>query len=281
MAVIDLHCHSTASDGELSPADIVRYAADAGLSALALTDHDTCEGLGQAQSAAREIGMRFWPGVELNIAWDGPGHFHLLAYGIDGNNHQLADTLTWIQGRRIVRNSAILERMRQAGIDADEATLAELSGNGVTGRPHLAELLVRRGVARDQDDAFRRFLAPGGSFYVSRETLGLEQALAAIHAAGGIAVVAHPRSLHLDWNTLEERLTRWKDMGVRGLEAHHSFAPHSYGKRLEELAHRVGLGVTAGSDFHRRGHPRVRLGRTMGRRKIRPRFAELLERELD
>jgi predicted metal-dependent phosphoesterase TrpH len=281
MPIVDLHCHSTASDGALSPAELVRYASEKGLEALALTDHDTCEGVPEARAEAHRLGLRFWSGVELNIAWGGGGHFHLLAYGVDEDHPKLASTLDWIQERRVARNTAILERMRAGGVDVQEDDLAALSRDGVAGRPHLAQLLVDRDVARDLDDAFRRFLGPGTAFYVKRETLGLEPALEAIHASGGIAVVAHPRSLRLDWQTLEERLLHWRTLGVRGIEAYHSSTPTAYGRRIEELARRLGLGVTAGSDFHRPGDRRVRLGRVMGRRKIRPRFAQLLDSALD
>ena len=270
--MVDLHAHSSESDGSLRPGALVAVAEKAGLSALALTDHDTIRGLEEAEAAARKAGIRLIPGIEIEVAYTG-GEFHLLGLGIYGWRGEFAETLKKLQNERHLRNKAMLEKMREAGIAVEYREIEDLAGGDIVGRPHFARILVAKGLARNDEDAFARFLRPGMPYYVQKRALNLAEATALIHLAGGKAVIAHPLSLYLGWKVLPERLRSYRDLGVDGIEAFHSNASYREGKRLEAIAEELGLLVSAGSDFHGDHLPSRKLGRSCEGRPIEDRFA--------
>ena len=278
--LIDLHTHSTASDGSLTPSLLMEEAAKRGLSAIALTDHDTVNGLEEAARAARERGIRFIPGIELEILWNQEtgGEFHLLGLGITRPSRGFTAAVTELSRRREERNLEIVEKMNKAGVTVSYDEVRALAGPKVRGhsigRPHFAALMVKRKIVKNRNQAFLRYLGRGKPFYMPKAGLEFERAAAAIKESGGIAVLAHPMSLYVAWGRLPNLIENLKERGLDGLEAWHPTAKVRDCKRLEELGKNLGLLVTAGSDFHGEARPDRKLGLTAGGKKIDESFLE-------
>jgi len=261
--MIDLHTHSTASDGSLSPAALIDHAKKAGLRALALTDHDTVDGVAEARHRAGEVGIAFVPGVEIEIEFD-PGEFHLLGLGIDEGRADIQEALAELARARLDRNRRIVELFKSDGIDLDLDAIEAAAGSGRIGRPHIAGELARRKIVRTKQEAFDRFLGKGRPFYLPKDCLALGRALSLIAAAGGIAVVAHPYSLFVSKTKLAGLMDEWKEMGIEGIEAYHPTAKLGQCRILDQMARDRGFLVTAGSDFHSKEKPECGIGRTAG-----------------
>ncbi|MDR1419421.1 MAG: PHP domain-containing protein [Treponema sp.] len=269
--MIDLHTHSDASDGDLSPRELVRTAALQGIGALALTDHDTIKGLECARNEAAIRGIRFIPGIEIEITENGArqqGEFHLLGLGMERPSPGFLAALESLARLREERNLEILDRMRESGIEADYGELRALSGGYSVGRPHFAAFLVNRRVVGNREQAFARYLGRGKPFYVPKAGLEFDQASALIRESGGIPVLAHPMSLYIAWGRLPDFIRDLKERGLAGIEAWHPSAKVRSCARLEALAASLDLRVTAGSDFHGSARPDRKLGHTSGGRKI-------------
>jgi predicted metal-dependent phosphoesterase TrpH len=274
--MVDLHTHSTQSDGTFAPAALIQKAASEGLCALALTDHDTVDGLAEAEQAARTLGLRFIPGIELEIN-NNTGECHLLGLGLDRNNGEIIAAAALLKKAREERNMKILERMRDAGISADYADIRSLSGGGCVGRPHFARYLVQVKAARNVMQAFDKFLARNRPFYVPREGLDFEFAVNAVHSAGALAVLAHPASLYLSWGKLPDAIAALRERGLDGIEAWHPAATPNTCRRFVELGRSLGLLITASSDFHGENRPDRKLGRTSGGIKIDDSFLQAFD----
>jgi predicted metal-dependent phosphoesterase TrpH len=281
--MIDLHTHSTASDGSLGPTALIQKAADRGLNAIALTDHDTIDGLAEASAEAARLGMRFIPGIELEISASGTqdapaepvkGEFHLLGLGIHSPSEGFLQAVAELGRRREARNREILGRINEMGIAAEYAELEALSGGGSMGRPHFAALLVARRVVKTREQAFARYLGKGKPLYVPKAGLDFEEAGQLIRESGGIAVLAHPMSLYISWGRLPDYIKTLAEWGLQGLEAWHPTATVHACRRLEELGKALGLRITAGSDYHGEARPDRKLGLTAGGRKIEDAFLE-------
>lgn len=273
--MIDLHAHSTASDGLLSPSQLVTLAHKNGVTMLALTDHDTVAGLAEAAQACQQYGIRFVPGIEIEVEVD-TGEFHLLGLGLHAWNSPWAGRVRQLQALRVERNLRIFEKMREAGIRGNYEEVEQLAVGGQVGRPHFARFLVQRGKVETVQEAFNHFLGRGQLFYEKKAALPLQEALDLVHTGGGLALLAHPLSLQLGFGELEERLIAWKSQGLDGLEAWHPGAEPRQCRRLEALARRCGLKVSAGSDYHGENRPGRKLGWTAGGLAIDDRFAEEL-----
>ena len=282
MSLVDLHTHSTASDGELSPTALVEKAKRLGISTLALTDHDTVAGVAEARKAAISTGIEFITGIEIEIEFE-PGEFHLLGYGLDESSPLLLHTTVRLAAARHERNMAILVRLESEGLltAADTEEVVALSRNSYLGRPHLADLLVRAHRARNRQDAFDKYLGKGRPFYIKKSCLPLEEALSVIHAAGGIPVVAHPYSLFVSKARLGELFSLWKERGINGIEAYHPTAKYGQCAILERMARERDMFVTAGSDFHGKARPECGLGHTAGGKPIDDRFRDELVSALE
>lgn len=263
----DLHTHSRASDGSYTPAELVAHAASQGVTVLALTDHDTFAGNAEAAAAAVSHGIRFIPGIELDIEWK-PGECHLLGLGLKSVHADLAGILERLQAGRLERNTGIVEKMRASGIDIDMERLLAIAGGGTLGRPHFAQFLVESKVVKNRQQAFDRYLAKDRPFYLDRKGIALDEGIAAIRASGGVPILAHPLSLYISWGTLPKIIEDFRDKGVLGIEAWHPAARVVECERLEALARSLGMCVTAGSDFHGAARPDRKIGRTAGRRPI-------------
>jgi predicted metal-dependent phosphoesterase TrpH len=274
--MIDLHAHSTHSDGELTPAALVDAARAAGLTAVALTDHDVLSGLGEAAARAAEWGLCFVPGVELeiNVA---DGEFHLLGLNLRGDLPPLAKRLVAVREHRARRNERIIRKMNEAGLPVTMEEIAALAKGEVISRLHFAASLVNRGLVASIPEAFARFLGKGRPFYDPKLGLDLPEAITLIHTAGGKAVIAHPLTLGLPWEKLFAFLREGRERGLDGIEAYHSdFSPADC-RRLEEFGRSAGFIVTAGSDFHGSRVPGRRLGYSSGGMEIGPEFLVGLE----
>lgn len=270
--MIDLHTHSTASDGQYTPSELVFKAKDAKISVLALTDHDTVSGHEEAEAASKEAGITFIPGTELEIQWP-TGEFHLLGLGLKAPSKQLLDIITYLQNERNTRNTKIVNKMQAAGVSITMEQLENLNPGKTIGRPHIADFLISQKIVKNRQQAFDKYLGRGRPWYVPRSGADLKEAVSAIISSGGIPVIAHPLSLYVSWGKLEPVLKEIHDTGVQGLEAWHPGARVVEAQRLEELARKIGFFITAGSDFH---GEKVRsdrhLGHTSGDRKIDDRF---------
>ena len=242
-AFVDLHMHSTASDGSRAPADVVRAASAAGLVGIALTDHDSVAGLAEARAAGEELGVRVVNGVELS-AVEGTTETHVL--GLHLRDLGVLDRgLAELREMRVRRGERIVERLNELGVSVTFADVLTHSGAGVVGRPHVARALIADGWATDSRDAFDRYLGAGRPAYVGKEQLGMADAIAMIHAAGGIAVLAHPGG-----GATKDRLDALRALGLDGLEVRHP--SHSPGdiNRLTSIAEQLDLVVSGGSDWH-------------------------------
>ena len=266
--MIDLHVHTTASDGQYSPTQIIEMASEKNIGTIAITDHDTIAGLEEGAAAAKTHKITFVPGVELNISYP-TGEFHLLGLGFKKISPSLTEILDNLVKNRDLRNIQIIEKMREAGVDI---TLEEMQADfpdTVLGRPHFAAELVKKKVVKTRQQAFDRFLAKGRPWYVARVGSNLDEAIVAIKESGGVPVIAHPMSLYLSWGKLPDALQNFYERGVMGLEAFHPGARVTECLRLEELAQKIGYFVTAGSDFHgEKIRSDRRLGHTCGGRTI-------------
>lgn len=266
MALIDLHTHTTASDGSYSPGELVAQAARNGLAAVAITDHDTLAGLPEATAAGQAHGVDVVPGVELSVA-DGDHSVHLLGLFLPDRPGPLAEALAYLRERRHNRNRLILDKLRAQGVPVEYKAVTALA-KGAVGRPHIAQVLVSMGVVTSIKEAFTRYLGSHGRAYVPKDKLSFERAVALIHDEGGLASLAHPYLLGLAGPALAETVARYRDIGLDAIEAF--YTEHSQAQTLEylALARRYGLAVSGGSDFHGAAKPEVELGRGRGNLRV-------------
>ena len=247
--MIDLHLHSTYSDGTCSPAELVSMGARKGLIAISITDHDTIEGVGEAVEAGRRSGIDVISGIELSVVL-GDCSLHLLGYGFDWQNNILIDKLGVLQQARHERNMRILGKLEKSGVRITEEELAEISGGGQSGRPHIARLLVEKGVVGSMDHAFETYLAKDKPAYVKRFVYSAQEAISVLHRVGGIAVMAHPVQLGYSLDRIPDIVTRLKEYGLDGIETYYPTQKGRIRKKLKEIARECDLLETGGSDYH-------------------------------
>ena len=256
----DLHCHSTRSDGLLSPSAVVRRAAERGVDVVALTDHDEVAGLPEARAAARDAGIEFVAGSEISVTWQGDT-IHVVALGIDSQEAGMAEGLALVRSGRDARARRIGEALGQAGIpDAFQGALAYVTSERLISRTHFARYLVETGYVRDMKDAFKRYLTTGKPGYVPHAWASLSQAVEWIHGAGGQAVVAHPGRYKLTAAGLRALLAEFRDLGGDALEVlspSHTTAQYA---EFATLARTFGLKGSCGTDFHGPGESRMEFG---------------------
>lgn len=277
--MIDLHVHTTASDGQYTPSQIIQKAAEKQIKVIAITDHDTIAGIEEAISEGEKLGVKVVPGIEINISFP-TGEFHLLGHGITKPSDSLKSIVENVLKNRTERNALIIEKMNADGVPL---TMEELSADfpdTVIGRPHFAAELVKYKVVKTRQQAFDQYLARGRKWYVPRVCTNLDEAIVAIRESGGVPVIAHPMSLYLSWGRLPDFLTDCYEKGVVGIEAFHPGARVTECLRLEELGRKIGFIITAGSDFHgEKIRADRKLGHTAGGKKIDNKyyFEELLK----
>lgn len=257
--MIDLHVHTDRSDGSDPPERIPALAAAAGCSAVAVTDHDRLDGIERARAAAAGSGVRVVGGCELSCDSDA-GTVHVLAYFVEDGDGPLHDALGGLQRGRADRNRRLAARLAELGLPAPLEEIEAEAGGGSVGRPHVAAVLVRKGVVSSVQEAFDVWLAAGRPAYVERPRLTVAEAARTIHAAGGVAVLAHPLSLSLPPRELARAVAELAAAGLDGLEALYGrYGPHER-RLLAELAATHDLVATGGSDYHGTYKPDLRVG---------------------
>ncbi|MCX7786952.1 MAG: PHP domain-containing protein [Spirochaetes bacterium] len=271
--MIDLHTHTSASDGTYTPTQLVEEALRLKLNVLAITDHDTIDGLLEAERVCSEKGITFIPGIEIEIEYEG-GEFHLLGLGIWDWKGAFWKKLQVLQAQRLERNLLILAKMQADGIVVEYEEIKKLAGGAIVGRPHIAQYLVQKGIAYSIEDAFHRFISPGKPYYAKKKAPSLKEGVDLIHSGGGKALIAHPDTLCLGSQQAETVLRMYKDMGVDGIEAYHPRVTKAVGAQWEAMADRLGLLVSAGSDFHGPSIPDRSLGRSSEGMWIEDSFAK-------
>ena len=274
--MIDLHCHSTFSDGSFTPEELADKADAIGLSALALSDHDTMAGIPRFLEAAKPYAFEPVPGVELSV--DCPhGVMHMLGYWMDPDNEPLNRQLEWIRDGRTARNREILRKLNELGFAVTEAEVRAKAGEDVVGRPHFAQVMIDKGYVKDKYDAFDNWLGDGKPAYADRPRLTAEVAIDLLRAAGGVPVLAHPFTLHLGKESMENLLRTLKDRGLAGMECYYSEHSADLTRDYLELAARLDLVPTGGSDFHGEASPGVEMGTGMGGLNVPDETVETLE----
>jgi len=243
-AHVDLHCHSTASDGEYPPAEVAQRAHVAGLAAIALTDHDTTGGVPEAARAGAALGVRVVSGCEFSVKapW---GELHLLGYFLPPGHERLEAFLATTRAARQRRAEQIVAHLRRLGVAIELADVLAAADGGALGRPHVARVLVERGVSSDINDAFGRYLGRGRPAYVEKPLPTLRQVTDLVHAVGGVAVAAH-----LGDRGSEGQIRQFQADGLDGLEVRHPSHSEAIERRLAALAERLGLVISGGSDWH-------------------------------
>lgn len=266
---VDLHVHTTCSDGHFSPRQVVKLACKAGVRAIAIADHDNIDGIDEAQSAGEEYGLEVFAAVELSSQWQDHPDIHLLGYGFDHHDPQFKRQLARFQTFRAGRNQQIVEKVnRQLAAEGRAAldfnTITQSAG-GTIGRPHIAQALRRAGYVASHDDAFDRYLEPNN---VAKCFFPIDEAIALIHATGGVAVLAHPPYVTRNHAELENLVESFAAMGLDGLEAYNNGVNQDGVFWLINLARRHGLIVTGGSDFHGSEGSEITIGGGQGRLPI-------------
>lgn len=262
---IDLHIHSTASDGTLTPSEILAMAVRLGLKAIAITDHDTLSGSATAVAGGIPSALQFLTGIEISaeapVGFRVNGSVHILGYGIDLDHPVLTTLVRVLKQARENRNPQIIARLNALGMDLNTEELARIVGNATAGRPHIAQLMIKKKMADSIDDAFDRFLGKNRPAYVEKYRVPMADAIGAINEAGGIAVLAHPYLNGLtDPATFESFLLVLQSMGLKGIEAIYPLHPETATAEYCRLARKHDLVITGGSDFHGDVTPGIHMG---------------------
>lgn len=267
MKLVDLHTHTTASDGTDTPEELVRHAREADLAAVAVTDHDTVSGLDEAVRTGRELGVEVIRGCELSTASE-KGEIHILGLWLPADIGPLGEKLAYLRRMRGERNARIVDRLHELGVDISmEEIRAEARGDAV-GRPHIAAVLVRRGFCPDARAAFADYLGRTGRAYVPRTLLEPGETVRMLHDLGATVVWAHPMLTRADMAWREEFMAGLKEHGLDAVEAHHSDHSEADARECAAMAARHGLAVSGGSDYHGGNKPKIRLGVGHGRLRV-------------
>ena len=259
MSRIDLHLHTTHSDGSQTPTEVVRLAHEAGVSALAITDHDITTGLPEAIAAGQELGIEIIPGIEISSR-HGESELHVLGYFLKWEDAKLNERLVTLRESRHRRNPKIIELLQAAGIDITYDEVRAVAGSDSVGRPHIARVLMNKKVVTTAKEAFDRFLAEGKAAYVPRDLPAPVDAIRWIKDAGGLAVLAHPTWVKTTEGTLTDLARQLKEQGLDGVEVHYSTHTPRQTRTYLSLAKQLGLLVTGGSDFHGMTKPDIEVG---------------------
>lgn len=276
MSRIDLHLHTTHSDGSFSPADVLRFAHKAGVTALAITDHDIVTGIPEAIAAGAELGIEIIPGVEISSRV-GNSELHILGYCLQWQDQELNRRLASLRESRHSRNPQIIERLRALGLDVTYEEVRALAGTDAVGRPHIARVLMDKHYVTSAKDAFDRYLAEGRPAYVARELPSPADAIAWIRAAGGVAVLAHPTWAKVSGESLNALLIALKAEGLGGIEVHYSSHTKRQTREYHDLAKRLDLLITGGSDFHGITKPDIEVGTGKGGLKVSEKLLDPLK----
>lgn len=267
MGYIDLHVHSNASDGTLSPTQVVELAAREGLRAIALTDHDTVAGIREAEEAAERTGVELVPGIEFSCVWKGT-EIHILGLFVDMDDPSFVRQVQEQLKIRDERNEEMIRRFQEDGMDITLEGLRAGKTDTVVTRAHFARLLVEKGYAATLDTAFKKYLQYGGRYCIRKERIDPEKAMDILVKNGAFPSLAHIMQYKLGWEEDKKLLAYLKELGLKGLEVYHSSHNASQSIRLQDLAVRYGLLPTGGSDFHGANKPDIQIGVGRGGLKL-------------
>jgi predicted metal-dependent phosphoesterase TrpH len=265
--MIDLHMHSTFSDGSLTPEELVTEACRIGLTAIALTDHDGTHGLPRFLAAAQSTPLRAIPGVEISADFHG-GTMHMLGYYIRHDDAVLNEHLEWIRNGREMRNAEILHKLNALGCHITWEQVVAFAGEDVVGRPHFAQAMIANGFVNDKDEAFDKYLGRGKPAYADRRRLSPSASVKLIRDAGGVPVLAHPFTLNLDYQKLHTLLIELRAAGLEGLEVFYPEHNANMQREYQNLAKDMNLVATGGSDFHGSMSPDIRMGFGFGSLRV-------------
>jgi hypothetical protein len=257
---IDLHAHTTASDGTLTPTELVRLAKESGLDAIAVTDHDTFQGIPEAMEAGKKYGIEVIPGAELSLeSPEGANWIHVVALWLPEQADELQKAFDWVIEGRANRNREIVAKLRELGVNITyEAVAARASGT--IGRPHFAQELMALGVVSSMDEAFKVWIGDNGRAYVPKRKLTPGQAFPILKNIGATSILAHPFALKLNYKETEKVVRRLMALGLDGMEVYYSEHSETDTRAFGEMADRLGLLQSGGSDFHGTNKPDIRLG---------------------
>ncbi|BBB32128.1 conserved hypothetical protein [Thermotomaculum hydrothermale] len=258
--LIDLHMHSTASDGTFKPDELVKLAKEKGLSAIALTDHDTAEGIEEFLKEGEKQGIETIAGIEISSLFEGYPEIHVLGYFIDPENREVMDKLAYLQDARKVRNIKLIAKLKELGIELSLEELEKEANGQLIGRPHFAALMVKKGFVKDTNEAFSKYIGNDGLAFVPKEKLTTPEAVQFLFENGIVPVLAHPTKIGMNTNDLIDFIILLKKHGLQGIEVIHSEISEKESKKLLELAYRFNLVPTGGSDFHGENKPFVKMG---------------------
>lgn len=262
---VDFHMHTTHSDGTFSPEELMRACKEKNISCVSVTDHDTMSSFEACETEAQKQGIEIIPGIEISATFE-PGTMHILGYFLDRKHPELKAAIEEIQQVRRERNSRMVEKLNEAGI---EITLEEVMKEALgdihadvkqIGRPHFAKILVKKRAVKDSQEAFQKYLGKGCSAYLDKQKLTPEEAVGLINRAGGIASVAHPKQMKVDDSVMEKEIKKLADLGLGGLEVYNSCQDIEENAVYLKMAKRFNLVPTGGSDFHGASKPGVKLG---------------------
>ena len=273
--VIDLHVHSTFSDGSYTPEELAEKAARAGLSAMALTDHDGMLGVGRYMAACQDQGVRGIPGVEISVDYSG-GTMHMLGYFMDPVNSRIDESLLKLRQGRQERNNVILERLNKLGLFLTWDDVAKQVKEDVMGRPHFAQAMIEQGFVKNKEEAFDRYLGKGKPAYVDRFRYSVEESISLIRESGGVPVLAHPFTLNLGRKRLRLFLAELAEKGLQGIEAYYSEHDRDQQRFCISTARDLGLALSGGSDFHGALNPDIRQGVGFGNLNVPDELVDLL-----
>ena len=264
---IDLHTHTTHSDGTFTPENLIKLAKEQQLSAISITDHDIATANEEGLYYSKKLGLNYIPGVELSIRHElpGSGHLHLLGLFIDHKDHNLNKVLDYLRDERSKRNQIILTRLEELGKPISMEELQQEAGEGSVGRPHIARLMMKKGYVLNVKEAFQQFLTNGAPAYVDKEKLEAARAIDLIHNAGGMAVISHPISLGFRlYADIADEIITLKKMGLEGIEVYYPSHSKNIIQWLQKFAGDNDLLMTGGSDFHGAVKPEIQLGTGYG-----------------
>lgn len=275
---VDLHTHTAASDGSLTPSELVELARDSGLAAVSVTDHDTVDGLEEALLAGERYGVEVIAGVEISV--DFKTEMHILGYFPGNAYKRIANVLERLKENRNARNPKIISKLNEMGFDITLEEVQEEALGEVIGRPHIARVLVKKRYVESVNEAFEKYLIHGRPAYFKKEKLTPQQGINKISSAGGVPVLAHPIFLNLDVNQLDELVSDLTLAGLKGIEAYYVENSGEDTENLLEIASKYNLVATGGSDFHGIFKPGIYLGKGYGNLRIPYEVVEKLKRAM-
>ncbi len=267
MELIDLHVHSNASDGSLTPSEVADEAIKMGLSAIALTDHDTIDGVTEILEYTKDKDLEVIPGIELSCYYNNR-EIHILGFYVDYTNPELQKELDILKEAREGRNLKMIELMRKDGIDITMEKLLHGNPDSVITRAHFARVLVEDGICKDKEVAFRKYIGIGCKYYLPKPQVTCETAMNILTKYSKAAFLAHPLLYHLGYNQIEELLIYLKSLGLKGIEAYHSSNNCYESDKLRSMALKLELAISGGSDYHGIIKPNIQMGKGRGGMRV-------------